>query len=482
MKLYAAELDFRAVARESGVPETFPRQLHSEAAAVTDLRQNRRDMREVPLVTIDPVGSMDLDQAMCLEKAPGGGWLVRYAIADVGGLIDPASALFAESLKRGQTIYLPDDPSRLHPAELSEGAGSLLPDVDRVAVMWEILLDSEGEPIGTDVYPALVRSRARLDYEQVQADLDNGTAHPSVALLEEVGRARQASSKRRTAINLRLPAQRVVRDSDGAFELALDPRPASMDYNSEISLLAGMVAGEMMARHSVGVLRVLAQASDQDIRDFLVAVEALGFEAPAAGIEDIASFLSRVDAQTPRGMAVMRDASRLLRGSGYEKLAETGGENSTPTPHAGVGGVYAHVTAPLRRLIDRYGLEFCLAIAAFERGETKTVEVPGWVTDTLDQATDSMKRSGALAATVDRKCLNLTESVVLAPWVGTTFDAAVLHNKATAAEIFVARPPVIANCVGSGDAGLPQEGTCQAVTLVTADPAAAEVTFAWPAD
>lgn len=92
MKLYAAELDFRAVARESGVPETFPRQLHSEAAAVTDLRQNRRDMREVPLVTIDPVGSMDLDQAMCLEKAPGEGWLVRYAIADVGGLIDPASA------------------------------------------------------------------------------------------------------------------------------------------------------------------------------------------------------------------------------------------------------------------------------------------------------------------------------------------------------------------------------------------------------
>ncbi len=127
MKLYAAELDFRAIARANNVPETFSPSLHEEAARVRDKRANRRDMRHLPLVTIDPVGSMDLDQAMYLEAAVGGGWVVHYAIADVGGLIDPDSELFAESLRRGQTIYLPDDPSRLHPAELSEEPEACFP-------------------------------------------------------------------------------------------------------------------------------------------------------------------------------------------------------------------------------------------------------------------------------------------------------------------------------------------------------------------
>ncbi len=352
------------------------------------------------------------------------------------------------------------------------------------------------------MYPALVRSRARLDYGAVQEALDAGTAHPSVALLGEVGRARQASSKRRSAINLRLPSQRVERVEQGdhgeriargepdtsqtgtVYELQLDPRPASMDYNSEVSLLAGMVAGEMMARHGIGVLRVLAPAEPRDMEDFLVAARALGFAPPAPTLPGVARFLAEVDADSPRGMALMRDAARLLRGSGYVRCMEADPDQQPPH-HAGVGGVYAHVTAPLRRLIDRYGLEYCLAIAAFERGETPEIQVPDWVEDTLSEAIESMRRSGSLASTVDRQCLNLTEAVVLEPWVGTSFDATVLHSKESAAEIFVESPPVIAKCRESAGAGQPPQGTRQVVTLIVADPtdpAAAEVAFAWPAD
>lgn len=530
MKLYAATLDFRAVAREFGVPEKFPPELHEEAAAVTDLRAARRDLTDVPFVTIDPPGSMDLDQAMFLEAAGeahdeagdeacdaagrGSAYRVLYAIADVGGLVAPESGIAREAMRRGQTIYLPDEPTRLHPAGLSEGAGSLLPGEVRPSVVWDISLDGRGEPVSWDVYPALVRSVARLEYVEVQASFDAGAAHPSIALLPEVGELRQKSALRREAINLRLPSQSVEPTGDGRWELSLDARPPAMDWNSEISLLAGMVAGRMMADAGVGVLRTLRPAGGEAVEEFRVAARALGYDLPEGG--DIGAFLMGVDAESPRGMAVMKDAARLLRGAGYlrvESLADEpeGDPNAQPANpvadgavgavadrgagavaggvagdaaevpvHAGVGGPYAHVTAPLRRLIDRFGLEYCLAIAAHRRGDTDELEVPAWVLGQIDEAIAAMASSGQLASRVDRACLDLTEAVVLEPWLGHAFDAAVLHDRGETSEVFVFEPPVFADC-----AGAPPEGTAQRVSLIVADasdPASAAVRFAWPAD
>lgn len=489
MKLYAGALDFRAVARDLGVPEKFPAEVHADAAAVTDRRPGRADMRDVPFVTIDPPGSMDLDQAMHLEALDDGGWRVRYAIADVGGLVAPDSPVAVEAMRRGQTIYLPDEPTRLHPAGLSEGAGSLLPDADRPALVWDIRLSRDGEPVDWDLRPALVHSVARLEYVAVQESFDAGTPHPSIAALPEVGRARQGSALRRRAINLRLPSQSVVATGDGRWELHLDARPPAMDWNSEISLLAGMVAGSAMADAGVGVLRTLRPAGEEALRDFRVAAHALGYELPDdAGIAEISAFLAGVDAESARGMAVMKDASRLLRGSGYERLGardDAGAPAHEPPVHSGVGGPYAHVTAPLRRLIDRFGLEYCLAIAAHRRGETEAVEVPEWVTDGVDEAVSVMASSGQLASRVERACLDLTEAVVLGPWVGAAFDAAVLHDRREEVEVFVFEPPVFARCRGTSDAGVPDEGTRQRVSLVTADssnPVEPTVLFAWPAD
>ncbi|MFD8878776.1 RNB domain-containing ribonuclease [Corynebacterium xerosis] len=495
MKLYAAALDFRAVAREFGVPETFAPEVHADAAAAAGRRAARTDLRDVPFVTIDPPGSMDLDQAMHLaevvDDATGAaGWRVLYAIADVGGLIAPDSLVAAEAMRRGQTIYLPDEPTRLHPAALSEDAGSLLPDVDRPAIVWDVVVGADGEPTSWDVYPGLVRSVARLEYMEVQATFDAGDPHPSIAALPELGRARQGSALRREAINLRLPSQTVAPTGDGRWELHLDARPPVMDFNSEISLLAGMVAGQMMAEAGVGVLRTLRPAGEEALAEFRVAARALGYElADGAGVAEVSAFLAGVDADSPRGMAVMKDASRLLRGSGYQRLGsldDGSADASEGVPvHSGVGGPYAHVTAPLRRLIDRFGLEYCLAIAAHRRGETETLEVPAWVDGGVDEAISSMATSGQLASRVDRACLDLTEAVVLEPWVGHAFDSAVLHDRGEEVEVFVFEPPVFANCRGTTGAGVPPEGSAPRVSLVTADPSnpvEPRVLFAWPAD
>lgn len=465
MKLYAAPLDFRAVADEFDVPTDFPPELHEEAANARDrFADQRRDARDIEFVTIDPAGSMDLDQAVAIE-ADGAGYRVFYAIADVAAFVEPGSKLHEESLKRGQTIYLPDEPARLHPEELSEGSASLLPDADKPAVLWTFELDAEGELTSAHVERAVVRSVARLDYDGVEADMDAGTLHPAIALLPEVGELRAASSLRRHAINLRVPSVRVVELDDGRFELLIEPRQKMMDYNSEISLLTGMAAGRMIEEAGVGILRTLRPAEGDAESTFRREARALGFDLNEDG--DIGEFLQTVDADTPRGMAVMREAQKLLRGAGYVSVAD-----EAPEVHAGIGGYYSHVTAPLRRLVDRYATEVCLALCA-------GTEVPAWVREDTPRVLKTMGRTSQLANTVDRACLKLTEATVLQPWVGENFTGVVLQTdeEADTARVFIADPPVLAQC-----AGHPEEATETAMSLVRADVENREVLFAWPAD
>ncbi|MGJ4070992.1 RNB domain-containing ribonuclease [Corynebacterium macclintockiae] len=492
MKLFAAELNFRTIAEEFELPEHFPEDVHAEALHATDrYADQRRDLLDVPFVTIDPAGSMDLDQAVNIQDAGAAGgvgaaggagadpadgatrWRVRYAIADVAAFVDPAGALMAESLQRGQTMYLPDEPTRLHPAELSEGSASLLPDQTRPAVVWDILLRADGEVAECTVYRALIRSVKRFDYTEVEADMKRGTLHPAIAQLPDVGRARQSSDLRRKAINLRLPSISVERtESDDGTEryvLDIDERLEMNDFNSELSLLAGMCAGEMMVRAGVGILRTLPPAGDKEIAAFDNGARALGFDRSGRSIGEL---LADIDASTPRGMALMRDAQTLLRGAGYQHFGLVGGDaDAEPSIHAGIGGHYAHVTAPLRRLVDRFATEVCLAIA-------NSQPIPEWVTANVDQVLSTMKSSGQTASAVDRACLNLTEAVVLQPWVGQNFNATVLHSDgADKAKILVEQPPILTTCVGG-----PDEASTIKVTLIEAEPAARKVRFAWPAD
>lgn len=465
MKLYAAQLDFRSIAEEYSLPTEFPAEVLAEAAATRDrYAGDRRDAREIPLVTIDPVGSMDLDQAVFIE-ATEGGFRVLYAIADVAAFVEPGSALEEESLRRGQTIYLPDEPVRLHPPALSEGEASLLPDVDRPAVLWSFELDAAGEVVSFHLERALVRSFARLDYDSVHADYLSGRLHPSIELLPEVGRLREASALRRDAINLRLPAQSVARLDDGTYELIVEPRHEVMDWNSEISLLTGMCAGQLMVSHGSGLLRTLKPANSDSVAVFRTEARALGYECPDD--QPIGEFLQSVDATDARGMAVMREAQKLLRGSGYAQV-----DNGDAEVHAGIGGYYSHVTAPLRRLIDRFATEVCLALC---QGK----EVPQWVSERATEVIDTMNRTSTLANNVDRAALDLTEATVLSPWVGHNFDALVLTSdpEREQARIFVTDPPVLADCLGA-----PPQSTTATVSLIRADVIKRDVAFAWPAD
>src|SRR5699024_8483847 len=129
---------------ESEVRDEFPEAALAEArGAAENPDLPERDETGLPFITIDPPRSMDLDQAMHIER-DGEGYRVRYAIADVPAFVEPGGALDTEVRLRGQTIYCPDTRVPLHPTELSEGAASLLPDSERPAYVWDMRLTPEG--------------------------------------------------------------------------------------------------------------------------------------------------------------------------------------------------------------------------------------------------------------------------------------------------------------------------------------------------
>ena len=148
---------FEAVREELGLSLDYPvearREAEAVAAAPMDLPTN--DQTGLAFFTLDPAGSMDLDQAMHLER-DGDGHRVRYAIADVPAFVRLGGALDHETRERGQTVYCPDVRVPLHPEVISEGAASLLPGVVRPAFVWDLHLDGTGELVSSSVERAMV--------------------------------------------------------------------------------------------------------------------------------------------------------------------------------------------------------------------------------------------------------------------------------------------------------------------------------------
>jgi exoribonuclease R len=465
--------DFAAVRAEFALPAAFPPAVLAEAAAAAAAgpgrESNRVDATDVELVTIDPPGSKDLDQALgVVRRGRGvdGGFRVHYAIADLGAVVVPGGVLDGEVRRRGQTVYLPDGSVPLHPPVLSEGAASLLPDGPRAAVLWRIDLDGAGEPVSVDVRRAVVASRARLDYGGVQADVDAGRLHPAIAALPALGPLRRALAVRRGAIELELPEQEVVR-VPGGWDVEVRRRTPVEDWNAEISLLTGMSAARIMLDAGIGLLRTLPAAEPDAVADLREVARGLGVEWPAGATPAVV--LAGLPRDSSVALALRRAATALLRGAGYTAFDTAAGAPSPADPgHAGIGAPYAHVTAPLRRLVDRFGTELCLALTA---GST----VPDWLRAALPTLPATMETSDSVAGAVARACVDRTEAALLAGRVGAAFDAVVLRvgREGALGEVYLPDPAVLARCTGPL-----RLGETARVRLVEADPATGRITFA----
>lgn len=458
------------IQQELHITPDFPPDVVAAAeAAVAAPRMPETDRTHLEFVTIDPVGSMDLDQAMHLARE-GDGYVVHYAIADLPAFITAGDPIDLEAHRRGEALYGADSKIPLHPTELSEGAASLLPEQVCPAYVWTITLDAGGNVTKAHVERARVRSRARYDYEHVQQQFDAGTPPEPIALLKDIGELRIALEAERGGVSLPMPEQEIKIDGD-TWTLEFRTLLPSENWNAQISLLTGFAAAAMMIEGKVGILRTLPPPEQHSVDRLRRTAKALEIDWP--GAMDYPEFIRGLDANVPREAAMIVACTALLRGAGY---ADFNGTVPEQPEHSALASTYAHVTAPLRRLVDRFGLEICAALCAQE-------PVPQWVLDALPDLPRTMQESGRQGNAFENAILNLVEAATLKNQVGQKFDGVILElqrprngddQDATKGTVMI-REPAIEAPVGSSKP-LPV-GEQVTVTLVEADPATRVVRF-----
>jgi exoribonuclease R len=446
----------RDIQYELKLPPAFSPEVEAAAAAAANPRLPPPDRSDLPLVTIDPAGARGQGQAMHVQRTDGG-YRVYYASADVAAFVTAGDPVDREANRRGETLYGADAKIPLHPKILSEGATSLLPDQLRPALLWTIDLDDSGEGIAVDVRRALVRSRARLDYAGVQGDIDAGRGEPMWAVLREIGELRKQREQARGGVSLPLPEQEIT-VAAGRWTLTFRARMAVEEWNEQISLLTGMAAAHLMVQAGVGLLRTLPQADPQAIRRLRITAAALDIPWPSE--LDYPGFIRSLDPANDIHVAMLTACTTVLRGAGY---AAFDGALPAQPMHSALAAEYTHATAPLRRLVDRYTGEVCVALCANQ-------PIPEWVLAALPGLPATMQASGRRARQYERAVLDLAEAAVLAPQVGGMFDGAIVEVAATdptKGRVILRGPAIEAGVSGSSPLPL---GAEVRVTLVEADP------------
>lgn len=435
------EQGFAEIRRELEVPSGFPAEVEAEARAVAargpvvpaGASAKVQDRTDLPLLTIDPPGSIDLDQAFTAERIADG-YRVWYAIADVAGFVAPGSALDTEARARGVTLYSPDERASLHPEAINESAGSLLADTVKPAVLWRIDLDGDGRRIAAHLGRATVRSREKLTYRQAQERIDGNDGTESLQLLREIGVLRQRIEADRGAISLQLPAQEISPTGDGGYALHFDTSLPVEGWNAQISLLTGMAAGDLMVEAGHGLLRTLPPLHGGTVKQVRRAAEALGVDWPES-----VSYPDRVrelDPNDPAEAALLTRAARSFRGAGYEAFSD----HQLPEQplHGAIAAIYAHVTAPLRRVCDRFANEIVLAHCA-------EIDAPAWALEALDELPEIMGAARQRDGALERAMVDYVETMALRSHVGEIFDGMVLAHSRNGARVQLRDPAVLAS-------------------------------------
>jgi exoribonuclease R len=349
---------------------------------------------------------------------------------------------------------------------LGEGAASLLPGQLRPAVLWTIDLDSAGEGTMIDVSRALVRSHARFDYETVQRRLTDGTADQVFTLLKEVGELRMHREAERGGVSLPLPEQEIV-VADGGWSLDYRRLLPVEEWNAQVSLLTGMACAQIMLYGEVGIVRTLPPPPHSAVARLRRTAAALKLDWRAE--VTYPDFARSIDPNTPTGAAMLNACLTLLRGAGYVAF-----EGGVPDhiEHAALASEYAHVTAPLRRLVDRYSGEIAVALCADN-------PIPEWVGARLRDLPKEMNEAEQRSHQFERAVLSLVEAGTLADRVGEAFTGVITDTEARrpAEGLVMLHDPAVEARVDAPAGRVLPLGREVLVRLVEADPARRVVRF-----
>lgn len=449
------EAQFQQIRNELKIPREFPLPVLAEAEAAatrhplsSEFAGTFADLRDVPFITLDPPGSRDLDQAFFATRQDDG-YLVRYAIADVGFFVDRGSVVESEAWLRGVTMYSPDGRTPLYPPAICENAASLLPDKIRPALVFTFLLNSQAEVQSVKISRAVMQSRAQLSYPQVSDHLaeekekpgSGALNHPewasSLLLLEEIGRQREPLEMARGGISLRIPVQQVERWSTAltGYRLAFDTSSDIENQNAQISLMTGMAAAHMMREHQRGLLRVLDAPRPEKVNALQLAARALVVAWPEHF--SYAQFVRSLDPTKPLHAVMLQQAAKMNGAARYVSLTGSSATLTTDNSniHAALAAHYAHVTAPLRRLADRYVLDLLVALNAGEK-------ISDALTAPLEKLPQVMMQAEARARQLETAIVDFAEAQLLSDQVSKIFTAVIVGLKAEGLSIQITDPPI----------------------------------------
>ena len=437
---------------EFHVPDGFPPEVTAAAQeAARRVPSQHADRTAIPFVTLDPASSTDLDQAFSIE-ASGSDLLLHYAIADVAWFVEDGDAIDLEAWNRGETLYLPDGKAGLYPPVLAEAAASLLPDGPRPAVIFTIRVAGDGAVKLDGAERAIIQSRAKLAYDSVQAtDVPAGFA--------ELARRMAANEERRGASRVDPPEQEVEELADGTFRLSFRPLLQSEQDNAALSLAANMAIADAMLAHKTGLFRVMSGPDAAKVQRLRNAAQALGLSWPDS--TSLRDYQRTLDPADPKQAALMLEIRRAGNGASYQPYQE-----GVVPWHEAMAATYAHATAPLRRLADRYVVRCALAIA---NGQP----VPQAVTEAFARLPKVMGRGDARASQINHAAIDLAEAVMLQGHEGETFRAVVTDFVDHGVRAQLADMAVVANVKASGL----RQGDSLTLKLVTADPDQRSIVF-----
>ena len=351
----------KAVIHSHHIPHRFPDEALRGTSAITGAvpkgsLRGRKDLRDLPFVTIDGARARDFDDALYARKGKGGNITLYVSIADVSHFVRPGSPLDEEAFRRGNSVYFPDTVVPMLPERLSNDICSLNPDEDRLAFTCQVEVDASGSPAEFSLYTSVIRSSARLTYREVEdyftipekgPDLDTGTE----GSLKTLGKLHQRLARRRrkrSSLDFDFPEPEVVLDAMGHVEnIYRAERYTSHRLVEECMLLANeMVARFIRESDTSGVYRIHEPPDTSRLEDLNLILSALGLSVPAAS------------AHTPRPFNKIIDG---VRGTGKERFVNTvilrsmmrAQYSPSPEGHFGLAlDDYAHFTSPIRRYAD----------------------------------------------------------------------------------------------------------------------------------
>jgi VacB/RNase II family 3'-5' exoribonuclease len=457
---------------ERGLEPDFSAAARAEADALRGQSdggdRSLRDLRDLLWCSIDNDDSRDLDQLTVATDGPGGVTRVLVAVADVDAGVRKDSALDAHARVNTTSVYTAAEVFPMLPERLSTDLTSLNPDVDRLAIVVDVVVGADGAVTGGEIYRARVKNRAKLAYNAVAAWLDGaGPLPPPAAAVrgldanlrrqDTIAQAMKAERHRRGSLALRTLEARAVFDGDALADLRPDDENRARQLIEDLMIAANGVTARFLAARRIASLRRVLRTPERWDRIVALAAEQGGRLPAAPDAAALAAFLVARRTADPERYTDLSLAIVKLLGKGEYVLDRPGQE---PPGHFALAVQdYTHATAPNRRfpdLITQRLIKSALANGA-----------PAYGADELDGLAHHCTEQEDDAAKVERQVRKSAAALLLEHRIGERFDALVTGASEKGTWVRVARPPVEGRLVRGFD-GLDVGDRVQ-VTLTSTD-------------